>query len=96
MWRLPPIPATSRSRSGDARAARRVEGHDGRSDTFYCEAAGLPLGKFVIPNPFGPFEEPRFCAYLIRQWQAGQAAEVRTPAYVRDNIHVDLLEQARN
>jgi nucleoside-diphosphate-sugar epimerase len=61
---------------------------------FYCEAAGLPLGKFVVANPFGPFEEPRFCAYLIRQWQAGQAAEVRTPAYVRDNIHVDLLGAA--
>ncbi len=61
---------------------------------FYCEAAGMPLGKFVIPNPFGPFEEPRFCAYLIRQWQAGQTAEVRTPAYVRDNIHVDQLAAA--
>lgn len=61
---------------------------------FHCEAAHLPLGKFVIPNPFGPFEEPRFCTYLIRQWQAGQTAEVRTPAYVRDNIHVDLLAAA--
>jgi len=61
---------------------------------FYCETAGLPMGKFVIPNPFGPFEEPRFCAYLFRQWRAGQAAEVRTPSYVRDNIHVDLLAGA--
>ena len=61
---------------------------------FCCELAGIPLGKFVIPNPFGPFEEPRLCAYLIRQWQAGQAAEVRTAAYVRDNIHVDLLASA--
>ena len=61
---------------------------------FGCETAGIPLGKFVIPNPFGPLEEPRFCAYLIRRWQAGQAAEVRTPAYVRDNIHVDLLASA--
>ncbi len=58
---------------------------------FWCEAAGLAIGKFVISNPFGPFEEPRFCAYLMRQWTAGQVAEVRTPAYVRDNIHVDLL-----
>jgi UDP-glucose 4-epimerase len=57
----------------------------------YCEMAGLPFGKFVVPNPFGPYEEPRFCAYLIGQWQKGEAAEVRTPAYVRDNIHVDLL-----
>jgi UDP-glucose 4-epimerase len=61
---------------------------------FNCETAGVAFGKFVVPNPFGPFEEPRFCAYLLRQWQAGQAAEVRTPAYVRDNIHVDLLAGA--
>jgi UDP-glucose 4-epimerase len=40
----------------------------------YCEMAGIAFGKFVIPNPFGPFEEPRFCAYLIRQWRAGQPA----------------------
>ena len=61
---------------------------------FYCAAAGAAFGKFVIPNPFGPFEEPRFTAYLLRQWQGGHAAEVRTPAYVRDNIHVDLLAAA--
>jgi nucleoside-diphosphate-sugar epimerase len=61
---------------------------------FWCEAAGIAIGKFVISNPFGPFEEPRFCAYLMRQWNAGQVAEVRTPAYVRDNIHVDLLASA--
>jgi UDP-glucose 4-epimerase len=61
---------------------------------FWCETTGIALGKFVIPNPFGPFEEPRFCGYLMRQWRAGQVAEVRTPAYVRDNIHVDLLAGA--
>ena len=61
---------------------------------FWCETIGIALGKFVIPNPFGPYEEPRFCAYLMRQWRAGQVAEVRTPAYVRDNIHVDLLAGA--
>ena len=32
---------------------------------YWCEIAGLPFGKFVIANPFGPIEEPRFCAYLI-------------------------------
>jgi nucleoside-diphosphate-sugar epimerase len=52
------------------------------------------LGKFVIPNPFGPFEEARFTAYLMRCWQAGKIAEVKTPDYVRDNIHVDLLAAA--
>lgn len=61
---------------------------------YWCETAGLPLGKFVIANPFGPLEEPRFCAYLAGAWAAGQAAEVRTPRYVRDNIHVSLLGKA--
>jgi hypothetical protein len=45
----------------------------------------------VIANPFGPLEEPRFCAYLVKTWAAGQVPEVRTPLYVRDNIHVSLL-----
>ena len=57
----------------------------------YCHEAGIPLGKFVIPNPFGPFEEPRFTAHLMKHWQEGKIAEVKTPEYVRDNIHVDLL-----
>ncbi len=60
---------------------------------FYCEAAGVPLGKFVIPNPFGPWEEPRFTAYLIKTWKQGQVAAVKTPDYVRDNIHIDLLTE---
>lgn len=60
---------------------------------FHCREAGLHLGKFVIPNPFGPFEEPRFTAYLIRTWRAGKVAAVNTPDYVRDNIHVSLLTE---
>ena len=58
---------------------------------YHCHEAGLPLGKFVIPNPFGPFEEPRFTAYLMRNWREGKPAEIKTPDYLRDNIHVDLL-----
>lgn len=58
---------------------------------YYCGEAGLPLGKFVIPNPFGPFEEPRFTSYLLRCWRESKPAEVKTPDYIRDNIHVDLL-----
>ena len=61
---------------------------------FYTRRAGLRLGKFVIANPFGPYEEPRFTAYLIRTWLSGETANVRTPAYVRDNIHVSLLAKA--
>ena len=58
---------------------------------YWCTALGVPLGKFVIANPFGPLEEPRFCSYLINTWRKGAVAEVRTPLYLRDNIHVDLL-----
>ena len=58
---------------------------------YYCHEAGVPLGKFVIPNPFGPFEERRFTAYLMENWKAGRPAEVKSPDYRRDNIHVDLL-----
>lgn len=61
---------------------------------FECARAGLGLGKFVIPNPFGAFEEPRFTAYLMKNWLAGNTPNCSSPAYVRDNIHVGLLARA--
>lgn len=61
---------------------------------FFCGQAAVPLHKFVIANPFGPYEEPRFVSYLIKTWRSGQTADVRTPRYVRDNIHADLLALA--
>ena len=61
---------------------------------YYCDFLGMALGKFVIPNPFGPYEEPRFTAYLVRTWKNGEIASVRTPDYIRDNIHVSLLSKA--
>lgn len=60
----------------------------------YARDAGMRLGKFVIPNPFGPYEEPRFTAYLVRTWYSGKAPVIKTPLYVRDNIHVSLLAKA--
>lgn len=59
-----------------------------------CRVAGVHLGKFVIPNPFGPMEEPRYTAYLMKTWLAGGTPGCVTPAYVRDNIHVSLLAKA--
>ena len=58
---------------------------------YYTSVTGLRAGKFVIPNPFGPWEEPRFTAYLVRSWREGKCPTVKTPAYVRDNIPVQLL-----
>lgn len=58
---------------------------------YYAQRHQISLGKFVIPNPFGPYEEPRFPQYLIKNWFAGSTPAVGTPVYVRDNIHVSLL-----
>ena len=58
---------------------------------YYTRSRRISLGKFVIPNPFGPCEEPRFTHYLIKSWLAGERPVVKTPNYVRDNIHVSLL-----
>jgi nucleoside-diphosphate-sugar epimerase len=56
---------------------------------------GLSLGKFVIPNPFGPYEDlTRFTSYLVQEWSVGRVPSLRTPDYVRDNIHVSLLTLA--
>jgi nucleoside-diphosphate-sugar epimerase len=61
---------------------------------FECARAGVGLGKFVIPNPFGPHEEPRFTGYLMKNWLAGATPNCSSPAYVRDNIHATLLARA--
>lgn len=60
----------------------------------WATVLGRPFGKFTIANPFGPYEEIRFSAYLMQSWRDHQVAEVKTPVYVRDNIHVDLLAAA--
>ena len=61
---------------------------------FHADREGFTFEKFVIPNPFGPFEEPRFTAYLMKTWLAAETARVQTPRYVRDNIPVSLLARA--
>lgn len=58
---------------------------------YLCDVAEIPVAKFVISNPFGPYEAERFGHYLMRTWHRGEPAAVRTPAYIRDNIHVTLL-----
>lgn len=61
---------------------------------FYCQLFNLKLGKFVIPNPFGPYEEPRFTTFLIKSWYEGKVPAVNAPEYTRDNIPVSLLAKA--
>ncbi|MFZ5630136.1 MAG: NAD-dependent epimerase/dehydratase family protein [Spirochaetota bacterium] len=61
---------------------------------FYSDRAGTSLGHFVVPNPFGPFEDPKFTHYLAKSWFHGEVPEVKTPDYVRDNIPAPLLAMA--
>lgn len=61
---------------------------------YHAAIMQFSLGKFVIPNPFGPYEDPRFTSYLVKSWMQNKKASVNTPAYVRDNIHVSLLAKA--
>ena len=56
--------------------------------------AGLDLVKFVIPNPFGPYEGQTFQRFVITAWREGRAVNVSHPLYVRDNVPVDLLSLA--
>src|SRR5277367_1881475 len=61
---------------------------------YYAGRQGFTFEKFVIANPFGPYEEPRFTSYLIRTWLSRQAPRVQTPRYVRDNVPISLLARA--
>ena len=61
---------------------------------YYTASQRIHLGKFIIPNPFGPFEEERFTTYLAKSWYKKEIPTVNTPEYVRDNIPVTLLAKA--
>lgn len=57
--------------------------------------AGLRFGRFVIPSPYGAFEQQRsFPAYLFRSWFAGETPQVRTPLYLRDHLAAPRLGRA--
>lgn len=61
---------------------------------YLAQVRSITLGKFVIANPFGPYEERRFTHYLMKCWAEETTASVNAPNYVRDNIHVSLLAKA--
>lgn len=59
-----------------------------------AHGAGLGFGKFVIPAPFGPWEEGRLVWSLFQAWTKGAPAEIRTPDYVRDHLPAPYLALA--
>ncbi len=61
---------------------------------YYCDLYKIPFSKFIIPNPFGPYEEAKYAAYLMKQWLSKESVHIQTPDYIRDNIPIDLLSLA--
>ncbi len=61
---------------------------------YYAETFGLAFGKFVIPNPFGPYEERRFTSVVAEKWINEEMVSVSHPSYVRDNVPITLLAKA--
>lgn len=59
-----------------------------------CTHHKMRLGKFVIANPFGPYEDEKFTTYLAKEWLKNHIPVIQTPDYIRDNIPVTLLSQA--
>ena len=58
---------------------------------FWGRHYGQHVSRFVIPNPFGELDNPKLIDYLCREWYAGRVPQIRTPLYIRDNIHVELM-----
>jgi nucleoside-diphosphate-sugar epimerase len=81
-------------RSPDFDVVAALAANTRRLVEYYCALEGVPLDRFVIANPFGPYEEPRFTDYLMKSWMKGGTARVSTPRYIRDNVPVDLLAKS--
>ena len=67
-----------------------------RTDQLFsiaCHQANLRCARFVIPNPFGPFDNPKLPLQMAKQWSQGLPLHIKTPLYIRDNIHVRLLAE---
>ena len=51
----------------------------------------IEIYKYVMPNPYGPLENPKFTSYLVKCWSEGSVPKVKFPNYIRDNVPIDLL-----
>jgi UDP-glucose 4-epimerase len=57
----------------------------------WCQSLGVDFGKFVVSNPFGPYEDDRLCSRMVAAWRRGERFDVATPEYVRNFTHVGML-----
>ena len=45
---------------------------------YWCGRHGTSFGRFVIPNPFGPYEDARFTSSLVAAWRLGEGKPARS------------------
>jgi nucleoside-diphosphate-sugar epimerase len=60
---------------------------------FYAHRRGITVTKFIMANPFGPYEERGFTTYLAKSWLNGEVPRVETPNYLRDNVPVTVMAE---
>jgi nucleoside-diphosphate-sugar epimerase len=58
---------------------------------YICETNKIKFKKFIIANPFGPFEEKRFLHYVLNSWKHKKTVEVKRPKDVVDYVQVQHL-----
>ena len=74
--------------------AAQARGMTADAFRFWCRNLGVKLAKFVVPEPFGPYEDANLCHRLISAWAGGESATIAAAAETRDYIHVSLLAAA--
>jgi UDP-glucose 4-epimerase len=56
----------------------------------------LAISRYVIPTPFGPYEEKRLVWHLLQGWNKNGVAELQSPLYIRDYVPVSILSKHYN
>ena len=54
---------------------------------------GLNFARLVIPNAIAPFEDQKLCFHLTKLLMQVSDFIIKTPDYVRDIIHIELLAE---
>jgi len=61
---------------------------------FLTAQTSIPIRRFIIPNPFGTFDQQRFVEYLHLSWLNNRTPHLLYPDNIRDNIPIPLLQNA--
>jgi hypothetical protein len=56
----------------------------------------LPISRYIIATPFGPYEEKRLIWHLLQSWAKDGIAELQAPSYIRDYVPISILSKHYN